>query len=129
MWQLGPGVLTLGGELGFSYFWYSYYNDGTLDYKYSWLSVIPAARCSYHYGWKVKGLDTYGGVSTGPRFAVFSYKYYNNFSNLGYHPGSVGFFFGTYVGASYFFNSTLGINGEFGYNINWAQVGLVFKLN
>jgi hypothetical protein len=140
MWQLGPGVLTLGGEVGISYFSYKY-SDGyyynhvfyTGDvYKYSWISLITAARSAYHYGWKVKGLDTYGGLSTGMRFLSFSRKYYGYYDGMldnAYSPGSVSFFFGTFVGASYFFNNVLGINGELGYNINYAQVGLVFKLN
>jgi hypothetical protein len=140
MWQLGPGVLTLGAEVGVSYFSYKYaggyfynnrfYNGDT--YSYKWLNFIMSPRCAYHYGWKVKGLDTYGGVSTGLRFLVFSRKYYGNYNGLldnGYNPGSLAFFFGTFVGASYFFNNSLGINGEFGYNINYAQIGLVFKLN
>ena len=125
MWQLGPGVLTLGAEVGTSYFSYKYFGY----YRYSWLSFITAARCAYHYGWKVKGLDTYGGVSTGLRFLISSRKYYDNYGDKGYNPGAVSFFFGTFVGASYFFNNVLGVNGEFGYNINYAQIGLVFKLN
>jgi len=140
MWQLGPGVLTLGAEIGTSYFSYKYsggyFNNGIFyngdTYSYKWLSIVTSSRCSYHYGWKVKGLDTYGGVSTGMRFLFFSRKYYGNYSGIidnGYNPGSVSFFFGTFVGGSYFFNNKIGINGELGYNINYAQIGLVFKLN
>ena len=139
MWQLGPGVLTIGGEVGVSYFSYKYsgyyyknvYYDETA-YRYSWVSFVPAARSSYHYGWKVKGLDTYGGVSTGIRILSFTKKYYGYYAevpDVSYNPGSVSFFFGTYVGASYFFNKVIGINGEVGYNINYAQIGMVFKLN
>jgi hypothetical protein len=130
MWQLGPGVLTLGAEFGVSYFWYKYSYDDADAYSYSWVSVIPAARCAYHYGWKVKGLDTYGGVATGFRFLAFSEKYYNghNGTEYGYNPASISFFPGIFVGASYFFNDQIGINGELGYNINVAQIGMVFKL-
>src|ERR1039457_6275335 len=58
MWQLGPGVLTLGAEMGFSYFSYSgYYNSyyylyhyyPGFSYKDTWLNFIMAARCAYHY--------------------------------------------------------------------------------
>jgi hypothetical protein len=129
MWQLGPGVLTLGAEFGVSYFWYTYRVNGVDVYKYSWFSAIPAARCAYHYGWKVKGLDTYGGVATGIRFLAFSDNYYNgNDVYYSYSPGSISFFPGVYVGASYFFNDKIGINGELGYNINLAQIGMIFKL-
>jgi hypothetical protein len=126
MWQLGPGVLTLGAELGFSYFNYSY-GTGHEAYKYSWFSVITAARCAYHYGWKVPGLDTYGGLATGLRFLSFtaSYDYPHE---VGYNPGAVYFFPGIYFGASYFFNPLFGVNAEFGYNTCYAQIGVIFKL-
>src|ERR1035438_2490569 len=84
MWQLGPGVLTLGAEMGFSYFSYTgfygayYYHGvyyGDFYYKCHWLNFIMAARCAYHYGWKVPGLDTYGGIATGIRFVSFTHTY------------------------------------------------------
>jgi hypothetical protein len=134
MWQLGPGVLTLGGEFGFSYFHKSFadYRIGNVYYNgpsYTWLSFIIAARSAYHYGWKISGLDTYGGVSLGPRFLAFTAKdnvhnYYGNYS-----PGSVGFFGGVFLGGSYFFTSKIGVNLETGYNVTPIQIGMVFKLN
>ena len=132
IWQLGPGVLSLGGQTGLSIFSYGneFYHEAS--YNYTWVSVVTAARSAYHYGWKVKGLDTYGGLSTGIRFLSFSHKYtgiYADQINDTYNPGVVSMFFGTFVGASYFFNNMLGVNAELGYNINYAQVGLVFKLN
>ncbi len=139
MWQLGPGVLTLGGELGFSYFSYSGYYSGYyykykfysgFYYKYHWLNFIMAARAAYHYGWKIPGLDTYGGIATGIRFVSFTHTYadyYNGYYGY-YTPAAVGFFPGVFLGGSYFFNQVLGVNAEFGYNINYAQVGLIFKL-
>jgi hypothetical protein len=139
MWQLGPGVLTLGAEAGVSYFSYKsngyYYKNKYYDetaYRYSWVSLIMAARSAYHYGWKVKGLDIYGGLSTGIRILSFSKKYYGYYADVpdvSYNPGSFNLFLGTFVGASYFFNNTVGINAELGYNINYAQIGMVFKLN
>jgi hypothetical protein len=132
MWQLGPGVLTLGAEVGLSIFSYKniYYLNDT--YKFRWVSLIPAARSAYHYGWRVKGLDTYGGLSTGFRLLFFSAKYNGVHQDQvirTYNPGSFYFFFGTFVGASYFFNDKIGVNGELGYNTNYAQIGMIFKLN
>jgi hypothetical protein len=84
MWQLGPGVLTLGAEVGMSYFsytntYYGYYIGEVfhpdVSYTYRWFSFIMAARCAYHYGWKIPGLDTYGGVAAGMRFLSFSSTY------------------------------------------------------
>ncbi len=131
MWELGPGVLTLGGEFGFSYFHDnlgSYYYNGT-DYHpgYSWLTFIPAARSAYHYSWNVRGLDTYGGLSAGIRFLSFTatdIDYYNG----EYNPAPVLPFFGIFLGTSYFFNDNIGINAELGYNITPIQIGMIFKL-
>ena len=58
MWDLGPGVITLGGEAAFSYFSHHYGNG----WNESWANFIFAARGAYHYGWDVEGLDTYGGM-------------------------------------------------------------------
>jgi hypothetical protein len=131
MWKLGPGVLTLGAETGLSYFSYSgYYGEPYGDYKYNWMSFVMAARSAYHYGWQVPGLDTYGGIAMGMRFLAFSSTYsdlYNGYYGY-YNPAPVNFFGGIFVGTSYFFNNVIGINGELGFNIDYAQIGLIFKL-
>ena len=127
MWQLGPGVLTLGAELGFSYFSSSYKYNDFIGYSYSWISLVTAARAAYHYGWKVRGLDTYGGLATGLRFLIFHSTYYNGYAT-DYSPGAVNFFPGIFAGVSYFFNKSLGINAEVGYNNTYLQVGMIFKL-
>jgi hypothetical protein len=137
MWELGPGVISLGAETGFSYFsygadytWYESEKEYTgKAYNYQWYSMIGAARAAYHYGWNIKGLDTYGGFALGMRFLIFSGAYYNNYTPTGYDPASVSPFVGAYLGGSYFFNKFIGINAEFGYNITWAQFGMVILLN
>jgi hypothetical protein len=130
MWQLGPGVLTLGAEMGFSYFAYNGGNwNGHNDvYKYNWFSSIGAVRSAYHYGWKVRGLDTYGGFAAGMRFLFFSETYNYGYPDT-YNPGSIYPFVGMFFGTSYFFNDVIGVNGELGYNINYAQIGMTFKLH
>lgn len=125
MWQLGPGVLTLGGELGFS-FTRTYHKD---FYKYTYFTMIMAARSAYHYGWNVRGLDTYGGLTLGFRFTGYNETYYNGYYEDYGGPARFGPHFGAFVGASYFFSPKVGLNGEFGYNINFAQIGVIFKLN
>ena len=129
MWKLGPGVLTLGAELGFSYFSttggsYGLYND---PFTYHWFTSIGAVRSAYHYGWNVKGLDTYGGMAAGMRILAFSSTYRYGYTDS-YNPSAVYPFVGMFFGASYFFNDLIGVNGEFGYNINYAQIGMTFKL-
>ena len=66
MWQLGPGVLSLGAEIGGSF--------STARYNsYKSNIIIAAVRSAYHFGWNVPNLDTYGGVSLGPGFRSYNY--------------------------------------------------------
>jgi hypothetical protein len=125
MWQLGPGVLTLGGETGFSFFTNKYY----LDYKETWINFVFGARSAYHYGFNVPGLDVYGGIPAGIGFCVYTDKYVTGGPHTGYKGYSPVFpYFGVFFGGSYFFTRTLGINGEIGYNITYANIGMVFQL-
>lgn len=123
VWKGGPGTITMGGEFGFSFIARTYPH-----YKYSWFTTIMAVRSAYHYGWNVKGLDTYGGLALGFRFLSFNDEYYDGWED-GYNPPSFGPHFGGFIGASYFFSPKVGLNGELGYNINFAQIGVIFKLN
>ncbi|MFH1161651.1 MAG: hypothetical protein V1733_12010 [bacterium] len=133
MWEIGPGVITLGGETGGSFFTYNgtdaRYGLNT-SYAYHYTELVIAARGAYHYGWNVQGLDTYGGVAAGPRFTFFSYTIPSTYTGsvIG-EPSTVGYGGGAFVGASYFFTNLLGINAEVGFNITYAQVGMVFKIN
>ncbi|MFZ4520703.1 MAG: hypothetical protein ACOYNC_03300 [Bacteroidales bacterium] len=121
MWDLGPGVITLGGEATISFFNQHY---GINNYNESWFNFIVGARGAYHYGWDVEGLDTYGGLPLGIGFCAHG---------AGSGPGIYGNtpvypYFGIFFGASYFFTKTLGVNGEVGYNSTYANIGMVFKL-
>jgi hypothetical protein len=126
LWQAGPGVFTIGGEFGFSYFSYAYAN--VLDYKYHerWINFMIGARTAYHYGFRVRGLDVYAGIPLGIGFSSYTYDIYTQNWWHGYQP--VYPYLGVFLGASYYFNSSLGINAEVGYNATYAQVGMVFKL-
>jgi hypothetical protein len=117
LWQAGPGVITLGGEIGGSFANAGDY-DGYHDYRTR--TIVTAVRSAWHYGWKVKGLDTYGGLSAGLGFEHYGYPdHYNN---------DVIPVFGGFVGASYFFSPGFGVNAEAGYDITAFQVGVIFKL-
>lgn len=116
MWQLGPGVLSLGIEAGAS-FSSARYNG----YKSS--IIIVAARSAYHFGWNVDKLDTYAGVSLGPGFR--SYDYYDNGD---YKKHDVVVSPGVFVGGTYYFSPNIGVNVEAGYDITEIQGGLIFKL-
>ncbi len=120
MWDLGPGIITLGGEATFSFFSHHYGQD----WNESWLNFIFGARGAWHYGWDVEGLDTYGGIPLGIGFSAHIWDD---------HPGNSGYtpvypYAGIFFGASYFFNNSFGINGEVGYNSTYANIGVVYKL-
>lgn len=119
LWQAGPGVITLGPEIGgsFSHAGY-YYGD---DYKSS--TFVIAGRGAWHFGWDVPGLDTYAGFSAGVGF--HGYHYHN--PDVDYN--EVIPVFGGFVGASYFVTPGFGFNAEAGYDITNFQVGVIFKLN
>ena len=119
LWEAGPGVVTLGGELGGS--WssggYAAYNN------YSSHTIIIAARAAWHYGWQVRGLDTYGGVSAGLGFHHYQYNDPGTYTHNSVIPVP-----GIFVGASYFVTPTFGFNAEAGHDITDIQFGVVFKL-
>jgi hypothetical protein len=120
IWDVGPGVITLGGEAAFSFFGHRY-GDGGNEW---WFNFAIGARGAYHYGWDVEGLDTYGGIPLGIGFCAHGWKEYE--ASGGYTPvyPSLGIFFG----ASYFFTPSIGINGEFGYNTTYANIGMIYKI-
>ena len=125
MWQVGPGVFTLGGEFTVSYFTYKYY----VDYKETWINFMFAARSAYHYGWKVPGLDTYAGIPAGIGFCAYTDSWKdmkNHFGYRGYH--AVYPYFGIFIGAAYYFSPVFGLFGELGYNSTYATIGVALKL-
>ncbi len=116
MWQAGPGVITLGGEVGATFS----NKKGSDDREAR--TVVVAARSAWHYGWKVRGLDTYGGVAAGLGFHHHNYRNYNGEQN------EVIPVVGPFVGASYFVTPKFGFNAEAGHDITRFQAGIIFKL-
>ncbi|MEI8005634.1 MAG: hypothetical protein WCI48_05465 [Bacteroidota bacterium] len=121
MWEVGPGTITLGAEVTFSYFGYKYGNN----WHENWFNFIAGARSAYHYGWGVKGLDTYAGIPLGFGLCMNSHD-----AEGGYHTATPIYpYFGIFFGASYYFNRNIGVYGEFGYSSTYANMGIVFKLD
>ncbi|HTS45699.1 MAG TPA: hypothetical protein VMH01_14970 [Puia sp.] len=118
LWQAGPGVITLGGETGGSFSNDRYYGDRRPE------TIVFAGRSAWHYGWKVRGLDTYGGLSAG--IGIHHYEYNGDVYQSGTETIPV---LGAFVGASYFVSPHFGFNSEMGFDITNFQVGVVFKLN
>ncbi|MBS1946170.1 MAG: hypothetical protein JST47_00240 [Bacteroidetes bacterium] len=122
LWQAGPGVITLGPELGASFASDGYYHNYN---SYHSRTLIMAARSAWHYGWKVRGLDTYGGLSLG--FGIHHYDYYDGDSRHNSYNEVIPVL-GAFVGASYFVSPKFGFNAEAGYDITNFQLGVIFKL-
>ncbi|MCK9421152.1 MAG: hypothetical protein M0Q38_00985 [Bacteroidales bacterium] len=120
MWELGPGVLTLGGEAGFSFFAHRFGED----WRETWVNMMFGARSAYHYGWGVRGLDNYAGIPLGIGFCANTYDDRPGHGNaFPVYP-----YFGIFFGASYFFAPNIGVNAEVGYNSTYANIGLVFRV-
>ena len=115
MWQLGPGVLSLGLEAGASFS-----NTTYTGYNYHSNIIIVAARSAYHFGWNVDKLDTYAGFSLGPGFRSYGYTG-NKANDVVVAPGG-------FIGGTYYFSPNIGVNVEAGYDITQIQGGIIFKL-
>ena len=123
LWQAGPGTISLGGQIGTSFF-SNYYTNESKQYAYKWVNLGFVFRGAYHYGWRVPGLDTYGGFGTGMVYTIFNNDGYDS----GKKQGHVDFLPTAFLGVSYFFNNMVGINAEWGYDFAYASIGLSFRL-
>ncbi|MFZ4520936.1 MAG: hypothetical protein ACOYNC_04490 [Bacteroidales bacterium] len=124
IWRAGPGTISLGGQIGTSFFWHHYWHKD-VQYTEHWTNLGFVFRAAYHYGWKVPGLDTYAGFGGGTVFSMYN--------DGGYYPETkpshVGYLPSVFFGGTYFFSPVVGINAEFGYNFAYAAIGLNFRIN
>jgi hypothetical protein len=124
IWQAGPGTVSLGGQIGTSFFTHHYVHQ-EVNYKYSWTNLGIVFRAAYHYGWKVPGLDTYAGFGAGTYYSMYND---GGYSDSGKGSSQIGFLPTAFFGGSYFFNDVVGVNAELGYNFAYASIGLNFRL-
>lgn len=120
IWKAGPGVVSLGPEIGATTSNRS--NRYQFDNFHS-TSFVVAARSAWHFGWRVPGLDTYAGASAGVAFRNYNYNNGNDYANDEVAP-----VLGAFVGVSYFFTNRFGVNAEAGFDITSLQGGVIFKL-
>jgi hypothetical protein len=119
--ELGPGVLSAGGYVGYKGFRYS-----SGSYTQKWNYVIIGARAAYHYtGLKVEKLDVYGGL-------MLSYNilnYTDNYSGSGniYSSGRNSAGVTAFVGGRYYLLPVLAAFSELGYGVSFVSVGVSFK--
>ncbi len=122
--ELGPGILGIGGYLGFSsYKWDDTFGGSTYGWKYS--STIIGARGNYHYNFAEK-LDTYAGLMLG--FNVINSKATGDWpSGYDFTANSSAFIWSLYIGGRYYFSDSFAAMLELGYGIAWLNIGVAFK--
>lgn len=121
IWKAGPGVVSLGAEVGATT---SNKSNRNYNDEFKANTIVVGGRSAWHYGWKVAGLDTYGGVSAGAAFYHYNYNYSGG-ARTNYN--DVFPVLGGFVGASYFFTPAFGVNAEAGFDITSLQAGVIFK--
>lgn len=118
LWEVGPGVISLGGYLGFKT--YKYSGSG---YSYKWSYTIIGVRGAYHLTQiNVKNLDLYGGVMLAYNNLHFTDNQGNSTVSYGSTTG-----FSIFLGGRYYFTQNIGAFLELGYGVAYANLGLALK--
>lgn len=127
--DLGPGVLGIGGYLGYKSLGFNDPGFG-FEYDWSWRYLILGVRGNWHYNeWHgIDELDVYGGL-------LVSYNSVKWTDNTTYPEGfpivpsssSSGIGLSALVGARYYFTESLAAQVELGYGISYASIGLAYK--
>ncbi|HET6252538.1 MAG TPA: hypothetical protein VFE32_00620 [Puia sp.] len=117
--SLGRGVITLGLSTGGSF------SNGSWEGSSENTSrIFLLARGAWHYGWLARGLDLYGGLSSG--FGADRFHYGDPVDKT---TRSAHLLAGIFGGASYFLTPGFGFNAEAGDDITILQLGVVAKFH
>jgi hypothetical protein len=122
LWKAGPGVISLGGYVGFKSFSYDYASYGD-NFDYKWNYTIIGVRGAYHLtNLKVDKLDLYGGLMLSYDALSFSDGGAGGTVAYGSSMGLTAF-----VGCRYYFAKNLGAFAELGYGVSYLNLGLALK--
>ena len=121
--DIGPGVLGIGGYVGFSSYKWEWNTVYTYGYKYT--TIILAARGTYHLE-LVDKLDTYGGLLLG--FRIVSSSYYGDIGYTYTGGAGSGLAYSFFAGGRYYFSDNIAVFGELGYGIAYLTLGITVKL-
>ena len=122
LFEAGPGVISLGGYLGFKSYKYSYDYSGQ-HYSSKWKYTIIGVRGAYHLTQlKVENLDLYGGLMLSYNNVSFSDNSGNATASYGSAAG-----FSAFVGGRYYFAKKIGVFAELGYGVAYVNAGVALK--
>lgn len=116
IWEVpGPGVVSLGGFLGYKTYDYDYFGGSD-----RWTYTVVGVRGAYHYnGLNIENLDVYGGAMVSYRILSYS----GTTGSYGSRPGATGF-----VGGRYFFSNNFAAFAEAGYGFAYLTVGISIRI-
>lgn len=129
IWEAGPGVISLGGYLGFKSFKYGYVDNSGFAFSDKWSYTIFGVRGAYHFtGINVDNLDLYAGVMIAYDNLNFTYSD-NAGTSYSANAGSYNSGLGVSIfgGARYYFAGNLAVFGELGYGVSILGLGLSYK--
>jgi hypothetical protein len=132
MWDApGPGMVSLGGYIGFKSFKYSNQYavlTSRFTYNQKWSYTVVGVRSAYHYnGLKSDEFDVYSGLMLSYNILNYTYEDSNpsgvRFDNTGYGSGMG---FSWYAGGRYFFARNIAAFTELGFGVAYLTIGLAF---
>jgi len=139
MWNLGPGVVGLGGFFAHKTIRYDYIDSGfgyTYNYNWRYSYTQLGARGSWHWNdWHGNDrLDLYAGVMLG--YNVVSSKNKSTYTvngvtsdyGGGWSSGTSGLIASPFAGCRYLFTEKFGVYGEIGYGIAYLNAGVTLVL-
>lgn len=117
IWELpGPGVVSLGGYLGFKTYRY--------DNSDRWNYTIVGVRGAYHYnGFNIENLDVYGGAMVSYNILSYDRDVYDGFGSFGSAPGATGF-----IGGRWYFSEVFSAFAEAGYGVAYLTLGAALRI-
>lgn len=120
-WEAGPGVIGLGGYLGYKSFKYKYDVFNTF-YQTKWSYTILGIRSAYHYEF-TDHLDTYAGLMLAYNVVSVSDTYPGGYAGA----SASGIDLSLYLGARYYFSNQWAGFAELGYGIATLHLGVAYK--
>jgi len=131
--EAGPGVITLGGAVGF----FTKFYKGVTSHQYqtyyytehrTYLSATFRVGYYYNFGKLIKApqLNAYAGIGTGVLQCFYSYTGAYNPNSI--DNGGALLLLNIYFGANYFLSKKFALFTEFGYDISYVTLGMTFNL-